>query len=152
MGSLKKKEPFQWEGTEDSLAVFARELIQFKSTRCFLLEGPMGAGKSTLAREIIRALGYQSYRGGSPTFPIWIPVEGGKVHHVDCYRLENEEELEARGLNEILWDTEAIVLIEWLSKFPKTYKKIAALPGSLEVQLGFIENSELTRKIEIRFP
>lgn len=75
------------------------------------LRGDLGAGKSTLARALLRALGV---RGAirSPTYTLAerYPVEGGEAWHLDLYRIGDAGELEFLGLDEsepVLW------LIEW---------------------------------------
>jgi len=77
-----------------------------------LLDGPLGMGKSTLARGLIRALAGADVDVPSPTFTIVQVYETSPpVAHFDLYRLERPSEAAEIGLDEAL-DTGAVV-IEW---------------------------------------
>ncbi|WP_353217689.1 tRNA (adenosine(37)-N6)-threonylcarbamoyltransferase complex ATPase subunit type 1 TsaE [Sandarakinorhabdus sp.] len=76
------------------------------------LSGDLGAGKSTLARGIIKALGW----GGevpSPTFTLVQPYDPPDVRvpvwHIDLYRLDSPAQADALGL----FETDAALIIEW---------------------------------------
>ncbi|MCY1038923.1 tRNA (adenosine(37)-N6)-threonylcarbamoyltransferase complex ATPase subunit type 1 TsaE [Staphylococcus nepalensis] len=76
-----------------------------------LLNGDLGAGKTTLSQFIGKALGVKR-NINSPTFNIIKSYQGEtlKLHHMDCYRLEDSEE--DLGFDEYFED-KAITLIEW---------------------------------------
>jgi tRNA threonylcarbamoyladenosine biosynthesis protein TsaE len=78
------------------------------------LTGDLGAGKSALARAIIRArLGDPQLEVPSPSFALVQPYPG--LIHADLYRLADESEIEELGL---LDEDEAIVIVEWPDRAP----------------------------------
>lgn len=76
------------------------------------LRGDLGAGKSTLARAMLRALGVQGAIR-SPTYTLverYALADGGEALHLDLYRIGDAGELEFLGLDDaraVLW------LVEW---------------------------------------
>jgi tRNA threonylcarbamoyladenosine biosynthesis protein TsaE len=89
-----------------------------------ILRGDLGAGKTTLVKGIAEELGAaEAEEVTSPTFTLVHQYEGtlhGKpveLYHLDLYRLEEERELLALGLDEMIAEGN-IVLIEWGEKFP----------------------------------
>jgi tRNA threonylcarbamoyladenosine biosynthesis protein TsaE len=83
------------------------------------LHGTLGAGKTTLARGLLRGLGHDG-DVASPTFPIvqaYAPPDTRiPLWHVDLYRIEDKSELEEIGLGEALG--EAALVIEWPERLP----------------------------------
>jgi tRNA threonylcarbamoyl adenosine modification protein YjeE len=114
-----------------------------------LLEGEMGAGKSTFARAILKGFGVSREGEGSPTFPIaheYSNHSGQKILHVDFYRLKSEAEIEATGLTEAFWDRSLVILSEWTRQFGEFYQAIQDSPDlrTIEVRIE-IENESLRR-------
>ncbi|MDU3988248.1 MAG: tRNA (adenosine(37)-N6)-threonylcarbamoyltransferase complex ATPase subunit type 1 TsaE [Staphylococcus sp.] len=96
----------------DEMNQFAIFLVeQLKSGDLILLNGDLGAGKTTLTQFIGKALGVRRTIN-SPTFNIIKSYRGKnlKLHHMDCYRLEDSDE--DLGFNEYFED-DAVTIIEW---------------------------------------
>lgn len=76
-----------------------------------LLQGELGAGKSTLAQSMIHALGHEG-SVPSPTYTLVEPYQIGDktVYHVDLYRIEDVSELEFLGWSDL---RDGLLLIEW---------------------------------------
>ena len=109
---------FTWSAEALDLAgverLAARLALILKPGDCLTLEGELGAGKTTLARALIREI-WQDLTEEivSPTFALAETYETPRmtIAHFDCFRIEREEEAEELGLQAAL--DEALVLIEW---------------------------------------
>jgi tRNA threonylcarbamoyladenosine biosynthesis protein TsaE len=115
-----------------------------------LLSGALGAGKTALARSIIRTLmGEPGLEVPSPTFALVQPYEqdGLRILHADLYRIITEREADELGLD----DPDAIVLVEWPDRAPAlavrgTGQVVLAIPRSgegREVRVSFSDNRAL---------
>ena len=97
---------------EQATAAFGAALAgQVRPGDVITLSGPLGAGKTSLARGLIAALGHEG-EVPSPSFAIVQPYEElyPPVFHVDLYRLEDPQELLELGLDDL---SDALLLVEW---------------------------------------
>jgi len=97
-----------------------------------LLCGELGAGKSALARALVRTLlASPDLEVPSPTFLLVLPYqgEGWSILHVDLYRLNDPREVEELGLDS---ERDALVLVEWPQRAPELENE-ADLRISLEI-------------------
>ena len=119
------------EGATEALARrLAAALPERTAGLTLLLQGDLGAGKSTFARALIRSLGH-SGAVPSPTYTLVEPYDlpGGMVYHVDLYRVSSEEELRYLGWTEL---DEGFRIVEWPERAPGI-----AARADIRVELGY---------------
>lgn len=112
--------------------------LQVGDTVC--LSGPLGAGKTSLARGLIRAATTADEPVPSPTFTLVQPYEGRRfpIAHFDLYRLERAADVEELGLHDALDD--GAVVIEWPERLG------GGLPvDRLTVEIDFAETGRIAR-------
>ena len=99
---------------EDDTKILGRALAQLLSAGdVVFLKGPMGAGKSALARAAIQSLNSYGLAVPSPSFTLVYPYSDGHkgVYHADLYRLTDPEEVYELGLADCLKDH--ALFVEW---------------------------------------
>ena len=91
-----------------------------QSGSVILLNGDLGAGKTTFTHFLINSLMSNDVNVTSPTFNIMQIYDGRDypIYHLDFYRLEDGEELYELGLDESM--SNALTIIEWSNKFNMT--------------------------------
>lgn len=108
------------ERAADSVAemeTLGRKLIaQAGEVRLIHIHGPLGAGKTTLVRGMLRGLGHEG-AVKSPTFTLVEPYVLGKArfYHFDLYRLNDPGELEFLGMRDYL-DGNGLCVVEWAER------------------------------------
>lgn len=145
---------FQTESEEETIALgeqLAEKLApETPPSVVVLLIGNLGAGKTTLAKGIVKGLGAARPEDvSSPTFTL-IHEYSPSVYHIDLYRLDTAAQVATLGLDEI-FDRRAVVLVEWGERFPELMPK-----DRIEIRLQSTgENSReiaVTSTMELTLP
>ena len=131
--------------SEDDTAAWARALAaQPLLANAFVtLHGDLGAGKTTLVRHLLRALGVQG-RIKSPTYAVVEPheVPGLAIWHFDFYRFDDPREWEDAGFRDI-FASPGLKLAEWP-------EKAAALTPLADLAIHIEAIDETERKVTLR--
>lgn len=92
-----------------------------KSQTVFLLNGDLGAGKTTLVSRI--AQDFKLPLASSPTFALIQNYKNEQIEiiHVDLYRLESSAEIDATGFWDLFENKKAVFFVEWPSKIAKDH-------------------------------
>ena len=103
---------------EETIALGETLALELPPKIVVLLIGNLGAGKTTIAKGIVKGLGAADPdEVSSPTFTL-IHEYGPGVYHVDLYRLDRASQVASVGLDEI-FERRAVVLVEWGERFPE---------------------------------
>jgi tRNA threonylcarbamoyladenosine biosynthesis protein TsaE len=137
-----KSRIYHTDTEEESIALGEKLAAELPAQAVVLLIGHLGAGKTTLAKGIVKGLGAAPPDDvSSPTFTL-IHEYGPSVYHIDLYRLDTSAQVATLGLDEI-FDRRAVVLIEWGERFPELMPK-----ERIEIRLRATD--ENSREIEVR--
>jgi tRNA threonylcarbamoyladenosine biosynthesis protein TsaE len=137
-----KSRTYHTESEEETVALGEKLASELPPKAIVLLIGQLGAGKTTLAKGIVKGLGAAAPEDvSSPTFTL-IHEYSPSVYHIDLYRLDTAAQMATLGLEEI-FDRRAVVLIEWGERFPELMPE-----HRMEIRLRTTE--ENSREIEVR--
>ena len=110
-----------------------------------VLEGELGAGKTTFVRSFIQSFGIRT-KVKSPTFNIIkkyeIPKHFGTIYHIDCYRLKDYKEAIPLGIKGIFKTPKSFILVEWAERIKKIIPK-----KHIKIHIDHVDKN--TRKINI---
>jgi len=136
-----KPRTFHTNSADETVGLGERLAAELPAKAVVLLIGNLGAGKTTLAKGIVKGLGAaQPDEVSSPTFTL-IHEYSPAVYHIDLYRLDRPAQVATLGLEEI-FDRQAVVLIEWGERFPEL------MPAD-RVEIRLRADGENSREIEI---
>ena len=117
----------------------------FQAGISFTLNGPLGAGKSELARAMVRAGCGETGDIPSPTFTLVQTYETASsipVWHMDLYRLNSLEEVLELGIEEAFY--EAVCLIEWPDRLDGFLP-----PQCIDIKIDFDNDDNTKRRVSI---
>lgn len=123
--------------TTEETTEFGKKLAsQLKGGDILLLEGELGAGKTTLVKGLAVGLGIQN-EITSPTFTLMniYPVNSDKIKtlvHIDTYRLKDKEELIEIGAEDYLGQPDTLCIVEWPEKIAGLLKDKKTITVTIE--------------------
>jgi tRNA threonylcarbamoyladenosine biosynthesis protein TsaE len=110
----------------------------------FAFHGQMGAGKTTLIRELCRVKKVEDVVT-SPSFSLvneYRLPDGASIFHIDLYRIRDEEEARQAGIEDVLYSG-AVCFVEWPEKAPEIFP-----PGAADVYLEVMPGG--SRRIKLQ--
>ena len=137
---------FRTSSEEETIALGEEIARGLKPPAVVLLIGELGAGKTTIAKGLVRGLGAAAPEDvSSPTFTLIHEYgERPKVYHIDLYRLERASEVLALGIDDLM-DGDAVLLVEWGERFPALWP-----PDRIEIHLSPLDEQE--REVTVTGP
>ena len=147
---LQIRHTYYVENEADTVAWAQRLATGVRSGDVLDLSGSLGAGKSVLARALLRALGVTDEALPSPTYALIQEYQGAtcagvpcSLAHMDLYRLDDVEEVEMLGIRDF-FSPAWICLIEWADRAG------ALLPEStIHVRLAYVDDQPNVRIITL---
>ncbi len=135
---------FRTSSEEETVALGRELALGLPARAVVLLIGNLGAGKTTLAKGIVEGLGAAAPEEvSSPTFTLIHEYGGGRVLHVDLYRIDEERELRTLGLADLM-EREAVMLVEWGERFPRLWP-----PDRIEIRLRALDGEDREIVVEV---
>ncbi|MDQ3372586.1 MAG: tRNA (adenosine(37)-N6)-threonylcarbamoyltransferase complex ATPase subunit type 1 TsaE [Acidobacteriota bacterium] len=144
--TTKNEQSFICHSPEKTFDLGEKIGMSLKGGEIIMLSGGLGAGKTLLTKGILYALRYDAREVTSPSFTLvnLYKTESFDVYHIDFWRLDDDSDVGfAVGLDEILEDETAVVIIEWSEKL----KKIS-FPNKI-VRVAIEGDGDIARSITI---
>lgn len=134
---------------EETFALGERLAGELRGGDVVLLHGALGAGKTLMTKGIVHALGFDVDEVTSPSFALvnLYKTDQHNIYHIDLWRIdEGSDAAFAVGLDEILDDPKAIVIIEWAERLGSK-----RLPARV-VDIAIEGDGDEPRKITLKLP
>jgi tRNA threonylcarbamoyladenosine biosynthesis protein TsaE len=130
---------FITRSAEDTFELAYRMGESIDEPAVFLLQGDLGVGKTVFAKGLGAGLDIDPAEVNSPTFTIVNRHEGRmRMYHLDLYRIEGgADEVYSLGLDEILSENDAVVVVEWPERLGAF-----AIPGAYRVVIDDLGGDE----------
>ena len=126
--------------TRNEITEIAKKILEAKP-KILALNGPLGAGKTTLTKEIAKALGIKD-NVISPTYVLEteykIPDSSRLFIHIDCYRMESVSELINLGIEKRIAHGD-LIIVEWADKFKSQIQNLKS-QEVLWIKLDYTDN------------
>ena len=141
------KQVYYTNSADETRELAAKIAAETPNGTVFALDGNLGAGKTVFASGFACGLGITE-PVSSPTFTIVqeYPRAEGMFFHLDLYRIDNPDAALAFGIDEFLYASDAISLVEWPERIDGLFP-----PGTIRVAIERTDREE-TRKITIEKP
>ena len=141
------KQVYYTNSADETRELAAKIAAETPNGTVFALDGNLGAGKTVFASGFARGLGITE-PVSSPTFTIVqeYPRANGMFFHLDLYRIDNPDAALAFGIDEFLYASDAISLVEWPERIDGLFP-----PGTIRVAIERTDREE-TRRITIEKP
>ena len=135
------------QANESTQALGAALASLLRNGQVVALHGDLGAGKTVLSRGVARGLGITE-AVTSPTFTVaqeYQAPDGRRFNHLDMYRIDDERSALAFGIEEYLFDPDAITLVEW----PERIAGLLRGGDCIALTLAYGDGQDETRVIDL---
>ena len=129
------------KSVEDTYALAKQIADTLSGNEILLLDGDLGAGKTTFTKGLASSLGIEA-TVTSPTFTLMKTYKDGRLclYHFDLYRVKNPEELEELGFDDY-FDCGGVCVIEW-NKYPRLSGK------QIIIKISYVDDQQRLFEIE----
>ncbi|MCK5689011.1 tRNA (adenosine(37)-N6)-threonylcarbamoyltransferase complex ATPase subunit type 1 TsaE [Myxococcota bacterium] len=125
---------------DDTRKLAVEIAAQLKGGEVIALDGPLGAGKTSFVQALAEALGVEDLSEvRSPTYTLVneYPAEHFVLQHLDFYRLDDRESVEALGLDDSFGERGVVAAVEWADLIPDLIP-----PEAIWIKIRFNDDGE----------